>query len=129
MFPSTPITRADGYVQRAQEIAARRAALEADEAQLVIEVEQWRADCCSIYRGSEDLLRTATGVTASTARHRAATYRQLLVLPAMAQALAAGRVTFDHARLLADHADSPNRDAVLDAQEELTGWATEMSAD
>lgn len=121
--------RADAFAARARDLAARRAALDAEEAELVIEVERWRLDRPSVLRDSGSLLRNATGISNWTARTRAGTYLQLVVLPAMREALADGRVTFDHCRLVAEQADSPNRDAVLDQQAELAAKACELSCD
>ena len=44
-------------------------------------------------------------------------------------AWAEGRIGFDHARVLADHADSPHRDNLLDEADEIIGWAVELPAD
>ena len=134
MFPSDPRAAvlpeaACDVIERARELQTRRAALEADEVDLVIEMERKRATGAQIFRDTEAFLRNATGIARSTAHVRAQVARQLLVLPAMRDALGAGRVTFDHARLLADHADSPNRDTILDRQEELTRWAVDLPAD
>ena len=43
-------------------------------------------------------------------------------------AAGAGRIGFDHARVLADHADSPNRDNLLDDENEIVGWAVELAS-
>ena len=45
------------------------------------------------------------------------------MLPTVLDALREGRITFDHARLIADQADSPNRDNLLEDIEEILGWA------
>ena len=114
---------------RAQTLAEERARLDAEEAALLIEVEQWRMSGLSIFRDTEAFLRTTTGVSRWTSRTRAQVARQLLVLPLLRDTLGDARITFDHARVLAQHADSPNRDAVLDQEAELVAWACELSAD
>jgi hypothetical protein len=134
MFPPDPRAAAlpdavCDLVERARDLQDRRAALEAEETDLVIEVERKRMTGARIFRDTEAFLRNATGIARATAHTRTQVARQLLNLPAMREALAAGRVTFDHARALAHHADSPNRDEVLDRQAELTQWAIDLSAD
>ena len=47
----------------------------------------------------------------------------------MLDALRDGRIGFDHARLIADQADSPNRDNLLEDIDLVLGWAVSRSAD
>ena len=65
----------------------------------------------------------------STARARVDTARQLAVLPDARQALADGGIGFDHARQLAEVANSARRDAVFAEQAELVETARSLSAD
>jgi len=123
------VERADGLTADATALQARQAAVDAEQAELVLEFERLRGNGIGSFRDAETLLRNATGMARSTAHTRVRAFRQLLVLPTMRQALHDGAVTFDHVRALADHADSPNRDAVLDTEADLTGWARESSAD
>jgi hypothetical protein len=74
-------------------------------------------------------LRQNTGIARATARVRAHVARQLAALPAAGDAWSQGRIGFDHARVLADHADSPHRDNLLDQQDEIVGWAVALPAD
>ena len=66
-------------------------------------------------------LKGRTGVARSTARARVDTARQLAVLPDARQALADGGIGFDHARQLAEVANSARRDEVFADQTDLVG--------
>jgi hypothetical protein len=123
------IERAEALTSHAAVLQARQVRIDADQADLVLEFDRLRADGSTSFRNAESVLRSATGMARSTARLRVHAFRQLLVLPTMHRALADGLVTFDHVRALADHADSPNRDAVLDEEPELAGWAADLPAD
>ncbi|HYF47335.1 MAG TPA: DUF222 domain-containing protein [Acidimicrobiales bacterium] len=123
------VERAEGLTVDATALQARQAGLDAEQAELVLEFERLRADGVASFRDAEAFLRNATGMARSTAHTRVRAFRQLLVLPTMRHALHAGTVTFDHVRALADHADSPNRDAVVDEEAQLTAWAAELPAD
>jgi hypothetical protein len=114
---------------RAKELQARRDRLEAEEAELLIEVEVLRAKGRSYFRDTPAWLRQNTGIARSTARTRTHVARQLAVLPEARVAWAAGRIGFDHARVLADHADSAHRDNLLDEADEIVGWAVELDAE
>jgi hypothetical protein len=126
---ATATERADAMAERARLLQSEQARLDSEQAELVLELEQQRATGSSPFRDSEAFVRNAIGCSSATARARVRTFRQLFFLPAMRQALADGRVTFDHVKYLAQHADSPNRDQVLDQQAELTHWALDLSAD
>jgi Domain of unknown function (DUF222)/HNH endonuclease len=130
--PSTFVTsseRTDHLARRARELQARQVDLDAALAELVLEVEAMRALGSSVFRDTEAFLRNATGMARSSARTRVQAFRQLVVLPTMGDLLAQGKVSFDHVRALAEHADSPNRDAVIDDEAGLARWALELSAD
>lgn len=130
--PDAFVTAQERCLLLADDVAAlqsEQARVDARQAELVLELERLRATGCTQFRDSEAFLRNATGCCRSTARVRAKAFRQLVFLPSMREALGAGRVTFDHVRLLADHADSPNRDQVLAEEAELTRWAVGLSAD
>ena len=116
-------------VERARGLQARRDRLDAEEAELLIEVEGLRARGRSGFRDTGAWLRLNTGIARSTARTRSHVAAQMAVLPAARAAWSEGRIGFDHARVLADHADSPNRDNLLDQADEIVAWATESAAD
>ncbi len=130
--PATFVTsteRADRLAADARDLQARQVQVDAEQAELVLEFEKVRAMGSSSFRDTEAFLRNATGMARSTARTRVQAFRQLAVLPTMRQALADGWVTFDHVRALAAHADSPNRDQVIEAEGFLTERAFGVSAD
>ena len=114
---------------RARALAGRRAALEAEEVDLLAEAERLRGGSHDLFRDTAAWLRTVTGIAGHTARTRARVARALGVLPAVLDALRDGRITFDHARVIADQADSSNRDNLLDDVDTILGWATGKSAD
>src|SRR4051794_21572165 len=123
--PSTfasSVERAEHLADRAGRLQARQVKVDAEQAELVLEFEALRATGGTQFRDPEAFLRNATGMARSTAHTRVRAFRQLPALPTMRQALADGSVTFDHVRVLAEHADSPNRDQVLDHEAELTAW-------
>ena len=113
--------------ERAKGLQARRDRLEAEEAELLIEVEGLRARGRDYFRDTAAWLRQNTGIARATARTRAHVARQLAALPDARAAWAEGRIGFDHARVLADHADSPHRDNLLDQQAEIVGWAVDLT--
>jgi hypothetical protein len=119
----------DDLVAAAQGLQAQRSALDAAEAELLMEVEHRRIRQPSAHRDTAAWLRVATGVARSTARCRVEVARQLAHLPAAHAALARGRVGFDHVRTLADHANSPNRDVLLESEYDLVRAAEEQPAD
>ncbi|MET0912848.1 MAG: DUF222 domain-containing protein, partial [Acidimicrobiales bacterium] len=115
--------------ERAKGLQERRDRLEAEEAELLIEVEGLRARGRDYFRDTAAWLRQNTGIARATARTRSHVARQLAALPGARVAWSAGRIGFDHARVLADHADSPHRDNLLDEADEIVGWAVELPAD
>lgn len=121
--------KAERLAEDARRLQERQVGIDAEQAELVLELERIQAGGCSPFRNTEAFLRQATGMTRWTARTRVQVFRQLLVLPTMRQALADGWVTLDHVRALADLADSPNRDAVIDDEAELAEWAFDTTAD
>jgi hypothetical protein len=126
----TSAERADQLARRARAVQEKQAILDAEQAELVLAFERQRVTTGNAaFRDAEAFLRSATGMSRSTARTRVQACRQLVVLPTMRLALAAGTVTFDHVRALAEHADSPNRHVVIDDEAELTEWALDRSAD
>ena len=120
-----PETLAD----RARDIARRRAALDAEEAELLATVEDLRVGGLDWFRDPGAWLRNKTGIAGHTARTRLCVARALAVLPTVLEALREGRIGFDHARVIADQADSPNRDNLLEDIEEILGWAVTRAAD
>ena len=129
--PCGEVLAADPYAlaDRAKGLQARRDRLDAEEAELLIEVELLRAKGRSYFRDTAGWLRQNTGIARSTARTRSHVAGQMAVLPGARAAWSESRIGFDHARVLADHADSPNRDNLLDGADEIVGWAVEMPAD
>jgi hypothetical protein len=129
--PFGDVLAEDPYVlvERARGLQARRDRLDAEEAELLIAVEGLRARGRSWFRDTGAWLRLNTGIARSTARTRSQVAAQMAALPAARAAWWAGRIGFDHARVLADHADSPNRDNLLNQADEIVAWATESSAD
>ena len=119
----------DQLAAQARSFHLTRNALDADEAELLIEVERRRALGTSPFRDTAAWLRQNTGIARSTARTRVEVARQLSILPGAHAELAAGNIGFDHARTLADHANSPNRDQVLDDEIHLVGLARRNPAD
>jgi hypothetical protein len=126
---ATSVERAENLAGCAARLQAQQVSVDAQQAELVLEFERLRSTGGTQFRDTEAFLRNATGMARSTAHTRVRAFRQLPALPAMRAALADGTVTFDHVRALAEHADSPNRDAVLDNEAELTAWALDRSAD
>ena len=114
---------------RAKGLQERRDRLDAEEAELLIEIEVLRAKGRDYLRDTAAWLRQNTGIARSTARTRTHVARQLAALPGARDAWAQGRIGFDHARVLADHADSPHRDNLLDAADEILSWAVALPAD
>ena len=112
---------------RARGLQARRDRLDAEESELLMEVEGLRARGRDYFRDTAAWLRQNTGIARATARTRAHVARQLAALPDARVAWAEGRIGFDHARVLADHADSPHRDNLLDEADEIIGWAVELA--
>ncbi len=110
-------------------LQARRDRLDAEEVELLIEVEGLRARGRDYFRDTAAWLRQNTGIARATARTRAHVARQLAALPGARVAWSEGRIGFDHARVLADHADSPHRDNLLDQQAEIVGWAVALDAE
>ena len=108
---------------RARGLQARRDRLDVEEVELLMEIESLRARGRDYFRDTAAWLRQNTGIARSTARTRAHVARQLAALPGARAAWAEGRIGFDHARVLADHADSPHRDNLLDQQAEIIRWA------
>jgi hypothetical protein len=138
MFESSPASGPyDGLLlqdpsalaDRARGLQERRDRLDAEEAELLIEIEVLRAKGRDYFRDTAAWLRQNTGIARSTARVRSHVARQLAALPAARVAWSEGRIGFDHARVLADHADSPHRDNLLDQQDEIVGWAVALDAD
>jgi hypothetical protein len=123
------LERAQHLAERAAELQSTQAQVDVRQADLVLEFERLRASGATQFRDTEAFLRNATGLSRATARTRVQAFRQLVVLPTMRSLLTEGAVTFDHVRALAEHADSPNRDAVLDDEAEVAGWASDVSAD
>ncbi|MET0882485.1 MAG: DUF222 domain-containing protein [Acidimicrobiales bacterium] len=115
--------------ERAKGLQERRDRLEAEEAELLIEVEGLRARGRDYFRDTAAWLRQNTGIARATARTRSHVARQLAALPGARVAWSAGRIGFDHARVLADHADSPRRDNLLDQQSEIIRWAVALDAE
>jgi Domain of unknown function (DUF222) len=122
-------TDPDSLVDRARSIAAQRAALDAEEAELLAAVEALRVGGSDWFRDPGAWLRARTGIAGHSARTRLTVARALAVLPGVLEALRVGRITFDHARVIADQADSPNRDDLLADIDEILGWAVRKSAD
>ena len=114
---------------RAKGLQERRDRLDAEEAEMLIEIEVLRAKGRDYFRDTAAWLRQNTGIARSTARTRTHVARQLALLPEARVAWGQGRIGFDHARVLADHADSPHRDNLLDQQDEIVGWAVALPAD
>ena len=114
---------------RAKGLQERRDRLDAEEAELLIEIEVLRAKGRDYFRDTAAWLRQNTGIARATARTRTHVARQLAALPGARDAWAQGRIGFDHARVLADHADSPHRDNLLDQQDEIIGWAVTLRRD
>jgi hypothetical protein len=119
----------NALAERAKGLQERRDRLDAEEADLLIEIELLRAKGRDCFRDTAAWLRQNTGIARATARVRAHVARQLAALPAAGDAWSQGRIGFDHARVLADHADSPHRDNLLDQQDEIVGWAVALPAD
>ena len=115
--------------ERARGLQARRDRLDAEEVELLMEIESLRARGRDYFRDTAAWLRQNTGIARATARTRAHVARQLAALPDARVAWAEGRLGFDHARVLADHADSPHRDNLLDQQAEIVGWAVALDAE
>ena len=120
-----PETLAD----RARDLASRRAALDAEEAELLATVEDLRVGGIDWFRDPGAWLRVTTGIAGHSARTRLTVARGLAVLPTVLDALRNGDIGFDHARLIADQADSPNRDNLLADIDEILAWAVAKSAD
>ena len=99
-----PETLAD----RARDIAHRRAVLDAEEAELLATVEDLRVGGLDWFRDPGAWLRNTTGIAGHSARTRLTVARGLAVLPTVLDALRNGDIGFDHARLIADQADSPS---------------------
>ena len=122
-------TDPDTLVDRARDLAGRRAALDAEEAELLATVEALRVGGSDWFRDPAAWLRHQTGIAGHTARTRLKVARALAVAPAVLDALRVGRIGFDHVRVIADQADSPNRDNLLEDIETILGWAVTTSAD
>ncbi len=120
-----PETLAD----RARDIAHRRAVLDAEEAELLATVEDLRVGGLDWFRDPGAWLRNQTGIAGHSARTRLTVARGLAVLPTVLEALREARITFDHARLIAEQADSPNRDNLLEDIDEILSWAVTRAAD
>jgi hypothetical protein len=123
-------TDPDTLADRARDLANRRAALDAEEAELLATVEDLRVGGIDWFRDPGAWLRARTGIAGHTALTRLTVARGLAVLPTVLEALRDGQIGFDHARVIADQADSPNRDNLLeDIDDEILGWAVTRSAD
>jgi hypothetical protein len=103
--------------------------LDWEESQLLAEAERQRSLVLSPFRDTAAWYESAIGVARSTARSRASVAAQLVHLPMFEADLARGYLTWDHLRIAADHADSPNRDQVLDDQAHLARLARGVSAE
>src|SRR5688572_30652990 len=77
---------------RVKGLQLRRCELDAEEAELLGEVEALRAAGRSEFRDTAAWLRRHTGVAGSTARSRARVARGLAVLPEARAALGEGRI-------------------------------------
>ena len=119
----------DALADRARDLATRRAALDAEEAELLATVEELRIGGIDWFRDPGAWLRTKTGIAGHNARTRLTVARGLAVLPTVLDALRDGQITFDHARLIADQADSPNRDNLLEDIDQILSWAVTRPAD
>ncbi len=128
-FAEIDRTDPDTLVDRARDLARRRAALDAEEAELLATVEELRVGGVDWFRDPGAWLRVKTGIAGYTARTRLTVARGLAVLPTVLEALREGRIGFDHVRVIADQADSPNRDNLLEDIEEILGWALTKAAD
>ena len=115
-------------MDRARDLAAP-SRLDAEEAELLITVEDLRVGGSDWFRDPGSWLRIKTGVAGHTARTRLTVARGLAVLPTVLDALREARITFDHARLIAEQADSPNRDNLFEDIDEILDWAVAKSAD
>jgi len=122
-------TDPDTLADRAKDLAVRRAALDAEEAELLATVEELRVGGIDWFRDPGAWVRNKTGIAGHTARTRLTVARALAVLPTVLDALREGRIGFDHARLIAEQADSPNRDNLLADIDEILAWAVAKSAD
>ena len=80
-------TDPDSLVDRARDIAQRRAALDAEEAELLITVEDLRVGGSDWFRDPGSWLRVKTGVAGHTARTRLTVARGLAVLPTVLDVL------------------------------------------
>ncbi len=119
----------DQLAAQAGFLQAQRSRIDAEEAELLHEVQRRRSVSISPFRDTAAWLRHHTGIARSTARIRAETARELVLLAGAHAELGRGTVTFDHVRALAEHANSPNRDQVLEDQVHLTALARRLSAD
>ena len=122
-------TDPDTLADRARDIAARRGVLDAEEAELLATGEDLRVGGIDWFRDPGAWLRNTTGIAGHSARTRLTVARGLAVLPTVLDALRNGDIGFDHARLIADQADSPNRDNLLADIDEILAWAVAKSAD
>jgi hypothetical protein len=118
----------DQLVAEARWLAAQRSRLDAEEAELIQEVQRRRSSGPSPFRDTAAWLRHHTGISSATARLRAVAYRELALLAGAHAALAEGAISFDHVRVLAEHADGPNRDQVHDDEAHLVGLARRLPA-
>jgi hypothetical protein len=125
------LTRTDpeSLVDRARDLARRRAAIDAEEADLLAGIEALRMGGSDWFRDPAAWLRHTTGIAGHNARTRHQVARALAVLPTVAEALGEGRIGFDHARAIADQADSPNRDDLIADMDQILGWAVRKTAD
>ena len=116
----------DELLERFAAVEAARRALDAASAELVAELDG-RGTCDERFG-----FRTHTWIAAEfhverrDAARRVRVGRRLRLLGVVADALVDGRITFEHARVLVDAANSRVRDVVIGAQAELVDLATRM---
>ena len=116
-------------IEEARWLAEERTDLDVREAELLMEVQLQRALGADGFRDSAAWLRHSTGIASSTARTRTNVAAQLAVLPAAQAAFYNLDLGFDHLRVLAEHANSPNRDQVIEQQTDLVAIGVACSAD
>jgi len=140
MFPSMAMLESEGrdpirelsddeLHRRVRETQTQRTWLDAEECRLIAEAEHRRAVAPSTFRDTAAWYQAETGVARSTARTRVEVSLALAAASGVQDALSMGAIGFDHARIVAEHLATENRDQLLDDQPYLVGLARRSTAE
>jgi len=119
----------DELDRRVHGVQTQRTWLDAEECLLIAEKERRRSLEPSRFRDTAAWYQTETGVARSTARTRVEVSLALDAASGLQHALCLGEIGFDHARIVADHLATENREQLLADQPYVLHLARRTSAE